>query len=223
MKNNKLRFVILIISILSLLHTTVLPQSQKSLNGAIQDISNFITSDYYLQLQSSSSHIDLVDAIYLRGVEYYEGDYSEALLALTFATLPFDKMPLQIPFLNIKIIIPLPSPGDSLFLKKKLNLPKKLFFDTSNSEEGDKDKLPHFFGSAFLSYSIRLFNISKFMGIFVELFEDTFEVQGRVDFRDLLIDNLGELFGKILRENKKILPSQIMSLYSLLYFNFYHR
>ena len=65
----------------------------------------------------------------------------------------------------MQLDIPLPSVTDSIFALKRKNLPKNLFYDTPNTEMGDKDKLPHFFGTAFLSYEISIFNISIWIRI----------------------------------------------------------
>ncbi len=193
----------------------------KNLNTAVYDISYFIASDHFLKLRMKNDDLALVDSIYLYAVKYYEKDYSEALLALTFSTLPFREMPLSLPLLGSGLNIPLPSVNDSLFVLKVNNLPKIIFFDSPKSEFGDKDKLPHFFGNAFLSYNISLFNISKFMGILIELFEDSFEVEGGISYRDFITNELGSLFGKMINENKQILPSKVLILYSLLFYKYY--
>ena len=101
---------------------------------------------------------------------------------------------------------------------KNKNLPKHLFFDSRQNDFGDKDKLTHFFGNAFLAYSISFFNLSKFLGILVELIEDAFSKGGLVDWKDITINHLGELFGSNLDDNKNLLPSEILKIYSILFY-----
>ncbi|MBN2570561.1 MAG: hypothetical protein JXA68_00415 [Ignavibacteriales bacterium] len=192
-------------------------QSNKSLSGGIYNISNFIASDYFSTLKRNNTDLELVDTIYLRALKYFDNDISEALLALTFATLPFNKMPLKLPIIDVTLNIPLPSVSDSLFNLKVKNLPSQLFFDSPKVEFGDKDKVPHFFGNAFLSYSISLFNISEFLGILVELFEDSFKIEGRLDLRDLYINRLGSFYGEILDDKPELLPSEMFLIYSIIH------
>ena len=54
----------------------------------------------------------------------------------------------------------------------------------------------------------------------MESFEESFKVQSKIDYRDLDVNWYGDLFGKLLNDNKKILPSQIMLIRSIGYFSF---
>jgi len=85
---------------------------------------------------------------------------------------------------------------------------------------GDKDKLAHFFGSAFLSYSSNYFDLGNAIGYLVEVFEESFKVQSSIDERDLITNKLGNLFGTVLKQNKNILPSQIIILRTLSNFSY---
>ena len=60
-----------------------------------------------------------------------------------------------------------------------------------------------------------IFDIGKLIGYFVEAFEENFKVQSGVDIRDLDVNEYGRLFGKLLKENKDLLPSQIFLLRSI--------
>jgi len=51
----------------------------------------------------------------------------------------------------------------------------------------------------------------------VEAFEEDFKAQTAVDYRDVDVNWYGVLFGDMLETNKKIMPSQIMTLRSLRY------
>jgi hypothetical protein len=193
-------------------------QSNKSLEDGINYLSLLIANN---QIKSNSSDdLKIVDSLYLKAVQFYDGDISESLLALTFATLPFNKMPVSIPFIDYKIDLKLPSVKHSLFEMKKKNLPGIVYFDSRFKGGQDKDKVAHFFGNAFLAYNFSYFNLSKFMGIFVEMFEATFKVSGGIDSRDLQTNYLGEFFGYSLTKNPKLLPSQFFDVYSLFYFSY---
>jgi hypothetical protein len=170
-------------------------------------------------LKSEILTIELVDTLYSYTKNLCRNNISETLLILTFATLPYHSIPVKEPITNSVIRVPLPSVSYEIFTKKLQNLPANLFFKSKNTAS-DKDKLAHFFGNSFLSYNISLFNFSKFISIFVELFENSFKVEGAIDFRDLQVNMLGENFGRLLQENEKLLPSQIFASYYLFYITF---
>jgi hypothetical protein len=217
-----LRFYLVIILITFLTSSSFAQSSNYSISfeDGVNYLSIYIASDEFVQLSKNNSDSDLVDTLYLKAVSFYKGDISEALLALTFATLPFNKMPITIPFFNIRIPLRLPAVNDKLFRIKKKNLPGVVYFNSPKTGGQDKDKVAHFFGNAFIAYNLSFMNASKVLGILVELFESSFKVSGGVDFRDLQTNGLGELFGNSLINNKKLLPSEVFKIYSLFYFSY---
>jgi hypothetical protein len=191
---------------------------QSDLSKAVNYLSEFIASDYFPELKKENSDLTLVDSVYLRALNFTEYDYQEALLALTFTTIPYRKVPLVIPLINVRIYYPLISASDSISNLKNQNLPHKLFFDTPNNNFGDKDKLAHFFGNSFIGYGESILDLADVFGYFVETFEEDFKAQSKVDYRDMDVNWYGVLFGDMLEKNKKILPSQIIIIRSLRYF-----
>jgi hypothetical protein len=192
----------------------IFPQ-QSELSKGVNYISEFIASNYFKELSKTNSDLALTDTIYLRAVHYKDYNYSEALLALTFAVIPYKSVPVKIPLIGIKLNFPLTSDCDSIFVLKNRNLPKKFYDDTPAGNYGDKDKLAHFFGSAYISYTSRIFDLGNLIGYFVESFEDKFKVQSAVDPRDMRTNTLGQLFGRILKINKEILPSDVFIIYNM--------
>ena len=190
---------------------------QSTISKAVNHLSDFIASDYFLKLKKDNSDFALVDSIYFRALEFYEYDYNEALLALTFTTIPYKEVPIVIPLLRTTVYYPLVSADDSTFNKKNQNLPKKLFYDTPDNEYGDKDKLAHFFGNAYIGYAENIFDLAGSFGYFVEVFEEDFKVQSKIDMRDLDVNQYGKIFGEYLEENKNIRPSEIILIRSLRY------
>lgn len=180
----------------------------------VLELSGFIGSEYFGNLQVSD--LDLVDTLYLKALEITNNDISEAVLALTFTAIPYQEVPVIFPIFKFRINIPLVSANDSIFRKKNLNLPKNLLYDSPKNDFGDKDKIAHFFGNAFLAYNMQIFDFTKFLGIFVEDFEEKFKVEASVDPRDLEVNYLGYLFGKAVKKDKNILPSQIFLSYYIL-------
>ena len=196
----------------------IFPQQSK-LSKAVNYLSGFIASDYFLELEKTIPQLNLVDSIYLRAVKFYNEDYSEALLALTFTTVPYRKVPITLPLINVEIQYPLISADLDTYLLKNQNLPSQLYYDSPQNNYGDKDKLAHFFGNSFIGYAEPVFDLADVFGYFVEAFEEDFKAQSKVDFRDMNVNLYGKLFGDLLEKNKKILPSQVILIRSFRYFN----
>ena len=206
--------------LLTIILTTLIFPQQSKLSKAVNYLSEFIASDYFVELKETNSDLALVDSIYLRAIAFTEKHYSEALLALTFATVPYKEIPVVIPLIKEVVYYPLIATDDSTFKIKNKNLPRYLFYDSPKTIHGDVDKLALFFGNAFIGYSENIFDLSSLIGYFVESFEESFKVQSKVDYRDLDVNWYGDQFGKLLQENEKLLPSQIMLIRSLKYFRF---
>jgi len=212
-KKVSLRILILIIVFTSLAYS-----QQSTLSKGVNYLSAYIASDYFSELKKDNTDLALVDSIYIRAIEFYENDYTEALLALTFTTIPYRRVPLVIPLIKARLYYPLISANDSISNLKNQNLPFKLFYDSPINDYGDKDKLAHFFGNAFIGYAENILKLADVFGYFVEAFEEDFKAQSEVDFRDVDVNWYGVLFGEMLEKNKNILPSQIMTIRSLRYF-----
>jgi hypothetical protein len=206
------------ILILIFVSTSLAYSQQSELSKGVNYLSEYIASDYFIELKKENTDLALVDSVYLRAIKFYENDYQEALLALTFTTIPYSRVPLVIPLLKIRLYYPLISASDSIANLKNQNLPNKLFFDSPDNEYGDKDKLAHFFGNAFIGYAENILKLADVFGYFVEAFEEDFKAQSEVDFRDVDVNWFGVLFGEMLEINKSVLPSQIMTIRSLRYF-----
>ena len=204
----------LIILYIFLLFQNNFPQ-QSELSKAVNYISSYIASEHFVNLRSDIGDVSAADSVFIQATKFTNGNISDALFALMLATVPYREVPIQIPLLNTIINYPLTAADETTFLKKNDNLPRYLFFDTPQNNYGDKDKLAHFFGSAFLSYESHIFDLGKLIGYFVEAFEESFKVQSSVDIRDLDVNDYGRLFGNLLQENNDLLPSQIFLIRSI--------
>ncbi len=195
-------------------------QKTKDLSDSVYFLSEFLVSPKFDSLSKGKSDLSKIDILYQEALVYNNFNFSETLLSLTFATLSFNEMKLNIPLLNINFIVPLPAPDNDLFKKKNNFTPRYLFFDSPKTKTGDIDKVAHFFGNAFLSFNISWIHFSDFLGLFVESFENEFKIMGSFDRRDLLVNKLGSEFGSALNDNPKLMPSQLLIYYDLLYFDF---
>lgn len=214
MANNILKlvnfFLIFLISI-------QLNAQQSNISKTVNHISSYIASEEFLNLRNSIGDLSSTDSIFIIAVKFNDGNIGDALLGLMLATVPYREVPIQLPIVNSIVNFPLTSADEETFLMKNENLPRYLFFDTPQNNYGDKDKLAHFFGSAFLSNESNIFDLGKLIGYFVEAFEESFKVQSSVDVRDLDVNYYGRMFGEIFKEKKTVLPSQIFLLRSVRY------
>jgi len=207
-----------IIPLITIIFCFTLPSysQQSRLSKTVNYLSEFISSGYFSHLGNKINDLALTDTLFTRALNCQNHDISEALLSLTFATVPYKKVPIQIPVFKTIIQYPLISASDSVFIIKNQNLPKYFYFDTPENNFGDKDKLAHFFGSAFLAYNSSVFDLGDLIGYFVEVFEAEFKVQAVIDNRDMLTNKLGYIFGTYLKNNSNILPSNAFLLRTLI-------
>ncbi|NWF49800.1 MAG: hypothetical protein HXY49_04590 [Ignavibacteriaceae bacterium] len=206
-------FSILIILIIS---QNILSQ-QSNLSSTVNSITEYIASTHFLEIRKNNGDLASVDSIYIKALEINNNDYSETLLTLMVATVPYREVPIKLPLFNVIVNYPLISAEEDIFTKKNENLPRFFFIDTPENDYGDLDKLAHFFGSAFLSYESNIFDLGKLIGYFVEAFEESFKVQSSIDLRDLDVNEYGRFFGKLLKKDQNLLPSQIFLIRSTRY------
>lgn len=206
-----MKLILIFTFIFFLSESELIYAQQSSLSRGVNEISSFIASDYFKAIKEDVQHVALVDTLWLYSLTYNNGDITEALLTLAFACIPFKEVPIVTPLLGFRLYYPLPSAEDSVFTLKNENLPSKLFDDTPAGDYGDKDKLAHFFGSAFLRYAFFFFDLTPVIGYFVEAFEESFQVENRISERDMKANRYGSLFGKMLLENETVLPSAILN------------
>ncbi len=185
---------------------------QSKLFKSVDTVSKYIANSSTYPLSSYPENFSFADSIYLLALKYCDSDYSEALLSSCFAVLPYNKVPIKIPILGLRYDFPLVSSDAETFVRKNNNIPKILFLDTPNSKFGDKDKLAHFFGAAFISYNTNSIVLTNYIGYLVEVFEEVF-VAELVDNRDIRTNYFGACFGRELRRNPQILPSTLFKLY----------
>lgn len=207
---NFLKLTIFIILLFASFDKTEAQQSE--ISKRVFRLTEIITS----RMDSSAFDTDLnsIDSVFNQAVTLCDGNYQEALLALTFSYLPYNEVPLHSPVFKVKVSIPLYSAPEDIFLVKNEKIPRYFLFDSPRTPHGDQDKLAHFFGSALLSYSLKNYYVCMFIGYFVEFFEAVFKVDGAADFRDLTTNRLGIAFGRYLSQDNKTKPSQIFRSYN---------
>jgi hypothetical protein len=144
--------------------------------------------------------LDRMDMIYLRAMNEAGGDIGAALFASLIATFEHRKIPF-----TFGLSLPLTLESSAAFDRRVDRLPRRLFAD--KPEGDDRDKLQHFFASAWLAYALDNGTFADIIGLGVEIGEDTFIAGGANDRRDVRANRLGHLFVELLREYPRAVPS----------------
>ena len=152
-----------------------------------------------------------VDGIYLKALKIGDGNIGRALFLALMAVLEHRKVEFRMPIVE-SLNVPLTFEDDSLFHARVHNLPSRIYDDTPPGEFGDKDKLQHFFASAYLAYASEAPDLARTAGNMVEWGEARFIVGGADDPRDRRANKHGEAFGRDLLVVKSLLPSDYFTL-----------
>jgi len=153
-----------------------------------------------------------IDAIFNRALEISHGDVSEALFISTLATMEHREVGVRVPVIKLPVYFPLTTESNSAFKHRISQLPSHFYVDSPPGEYGDKDKLQHFFGSAFLAYSSRSRGVANFIGDSIEWGEGEYVVDGSDDPRDRRANHEGQEFGLALGDRVDALPSEFFQI-----------
>ncbi|MHB1050118.1 MAG: hypothetical protein ACYC09_08575 [Bacteroidota bacterium] len=170
-------------------------------------LKRYLRDDRFYDLRKRYDDTLAVDAIYDRAMLIADGDIEHALLISTVAVMDHRRLGLRLPIVGA-VWFPLTFEGDSLFRLRRTHLPKKVLDDRPRAS--DKDKLQHFFGSAYIAYSTNSETAARWVGDLMEKGEDTFVLGGRDDVRDRLANERGRSFGLGLLYNPTLLPSDVL-------------
>jgi len=175
-------------------------------------LKRYLRSEKFIYLKKKLGDLRAVDEIYKRALAITNGDVSQALFIATFATMEHRNVGVRIPLLHTPIHFPITTESREGFESRLVNLPSHFYADSPGNEAGDRDKLQHFFGSAFFAYSFRLRTLASFIGKFVEWGEEKFIVDGGSDPRDLRANQQGIEFGLSIGDRFDAKPSQYLQL-----------
>jgi hypothetical protein len=173
------------------------------------ELKSFVRSKTFLLLRRRLGDLRSLDALYVRSMQLTDNNTAMALLLAAIACFDHRVVALKIPL--IRIFFPLSDESEAEFDRRVSNLPARIYPDTPGGPAGDRDKLQHFFGSAFLAYAFESESGAERVGLFVEQGEDIFIVGGVNDDRDLRADRDGGRFAKALLENNHRMPSEFLA------------
>jgi hypothetical protein len=153
------------------------------------DLRSYIASPEFGAFSRSSSPEISFDEIYHTAVDYAHGDVESALLAATIGTMEHEHLPFSI--FGLHVDVPLTSESHARFQERVSHLPDSIY----HTHEGDRDKLQHFFASAWLKQVVGMNAVVRFAAWLVEKGESLLLSEGDDDPRDLRADYDGIRFG----------------------------
>lgn len=151
-----------------------------------------------------TNDVGKVDQIYRHALAEANGDHTVALLAAAIATLEHRHIPLA-----IGIDLPLTFESRTDFNRRVATLPRRLFADRPNGD--DRDKLQHFFASAWLTLALGSRKSADAIGWGIERGEQLLLSGQAQDLRDIRANRLGQRFAELLKHHPTALPSMMFN------------
>ncbi len=169
------------------------------------DMRAYIASAEFGTFDSSSAPEDVFDEIYYEAMTMAHGDRSDALLAASFGSFEHEYIPLN--FFGAELDLPLTSEDHVRFLRRVSHLPEHLY----SISEGDRDKLQHFFASAWLKSILGMDWLVRLVGEGVEEGETLFVIGDSRDPRDIHANGDGLKFEMRMERSLKSKPSESLT------------
>lgn len=173
-------------------------------------IRQYILDERFQVLRNRCGDMRTIDAIYLKSLKIADYNIARALFLSFMAVLEHRTVDVKMPIVS-PLKVPLTFEKDSVFFARMKHLPTHVYSDSPTTHEGDRDKLQHFFGSAYLSYASEAPGFTRAIGDFIEWGEPIFVVGGTDDPRDKYANKQGESFGRDLLVVTTLLPSDYLT------------
>jgi hypothetical protein len=173
-------------------------------------LKQYIVSDDFSEVRRVCGDRAAVDVLFRRALRTSWNNPYLTLAVMTLAVFDHRRFGVRVPLLGPVLWFPLTSEFAEEFAARREALPSRLYPDTPSY--GDRDKLQHFFGSAFLAMITNSHETVDRIGAFIEWGEDRFIVGGTLEQRDMEADSRGGLFGLAFLEDRSVHPSAYMTV-----------
>jgi hypothetical protein len=151
---------------------------------------SYLRSSAWDEFRKSHSDPESFDEIFEDANELCYDNRTAAILASSIAVLEHKTIPLKL-FFGITLQIPLTMESQQDFDTRVSKLPEYIY----DPKIPDRDKLQHFFFSAYFMQVLKMNSLVKLLGDGVEIGEDLFIVGGVDDPRDRHANSDGRRFG----------------------------
>ncbi len=174
-------------------------------------LKEYICGEEFARFRRVYGDVQAVDAIFRRALHLCWNNTGEALIICLLSTMDHRSFGIYLPLVGDLVWVPLTSEFPDEFQQRVSALPQKLYPDSPPGNAGDRDKLQHFFGSAYLALVTESAESAERTGEFIEWGEEEFIVGGVNDWRDLRADRQGGQFGLGLLSDLELRPSSFLS------------
>jgi len=175
--------------------------------NAVQELKTLLRDEEFRHIRERWGDRYAVDVAFRWAEQLCWNNRAVSLLTVFLAMIDHRNVGFRVPLLGPIVWLPLSGEFPEEFMARIHTLPAHLFPDSPPGEYGDRDKLQHFFGSAFLAYVFGSAAPAERVGDFIEWGEDAFVVDGTYDLRDVEANARGRRFAARLREDRRALPS----------------
>ena len=169
---------------------------------------SFIREGAFARMEHFRGDLAAMDSIFSLALVVNDFNVGDALLSATTGCFDHKTIYVKLPFFNMPV--PLTFESDSDFQTRYNHLPAHLFTDTP--PEGDRDKLQHFFGSAFIAWTTHSHSLATAIGDAIEILEPPLIVGGDNDPRDKRANRSGAAFALLLQTYPALPPSAVLKL-----------
>ncbi len=173
---------------------------------------DYVRSVELSHVRAAYGDLYAVDCVFDRAMRLSWNNVYEALLVSAFALMDHHRVGVRIPLIGAVLWFPLSSEFYDDFRARVDSLPSHLYPDTPPDRGGDRDKLQHFFGSAFLTALTESPEGADRFGLFIEWGEELFIVGGVNDDRDVRANREGQRFALRLLADPDARPSRFFIL-----------
>lgn len=163
----------------------------------------FLRTNAWHNYRQHVSDTTAMNEIYQLAYASTGGNHKHALFASAMAVLEHRTIPIKLLF-GIEIDLPLTLEAEANFERRVAELPEHIYSDSIS----DRDKLQHFFFSAYFNRILGMNWATYALGTLVEMGEDEFVIGGMDDPRDRHANTDGAHFGKL---DEAKLPSECVT------------
>ncbi|MFI5264320.1 MAG: hypothetical protein ACHQM6_07385 [Candidatus Kapaibacterium sp.] len=167
---------------------------------------SYLRSSDWSEYRSSHSDREAFDEIFEDADELCHDDRSAAILASSIAVLEHKTIPVKL-FFGMVLQIPLTIESQKDFDSRTEKLPVYLY----DPKIPDRDKLQHFFFSAYFQRTLKMNWLVRLLGNAVEIGEELFIIGGSNDERDRHANNDGIRFGESCELDSLPMPSRFLT------------
>ena len=170
------------------------------------ELRTLIRSNFWKKYKSAVGDTTAMNTIFELGYLLAGGKTKPALLASSISVLDHKTIPVKL-VLGLELDIPLTIETQENFDKRTAQLPSRIYCDSIE----DRDKLQHFYFSAYLKRTLGMNWLCNLLGSFIEGGESLFIIGGVDDPRDRQANTDGITFASKLGQDSTVKPSACLT------------